>query len=216
MAGGGATSDAAITEFMSGLLADVSSDAARRLVIAAVEAFAERGYYATTTRDISTAAGMSPAAMYVHYASKEDILFAATRIAHEAAQAIVERPRLASESAAERMRGIVRDFTRWHAEGAPLARVAQYQLDALSVEHHAVIAALRRRTESLMRAEVLAGVKAGEFHPPDVAAAARAILSMGIDVARWFRPDGRMTAGDLADQYAELALRMLGALPSAE
>lgn len=32
---------------------EVTPDAARRLLVAAVEAFAERGYHATTTRDIA-------------------------------------------------------------------------------------------------------------------------------------------------------------------
>jgi len=210
------TTDPAVGEFMGGLLSGVSSEAARRLIVAAVEAFAERGYYATTTRDISAAAGMSPAAMYIHYSSKEAILFAATRIAHDAAQATITRPVLPTESIEERVRAIVRDFTRWHADGAPLARVAQYQREALSVEHQAVIAAIRRRTETLMRTEIEAGVRAGVFHPRDVGSAARAILSMGIDVVRWFRPGGRMGAAELADQYAELALRMLGVPPSTD
>jgi hypothetical protein len=36
----------------------------RKLVIAAIECFAERGYRATTTRDIAKRAQMSPAALY--------------------------------------------------------------------------------------------------------------------------------------------------------
>lgn len=36
--------------------AEVTPDAARRLLIAAVQAFAERGYHATTTRDIASRA----------------------------------------------------------------------------------------------------------------------------------------------------------------
>lgn len=32
---------------------EVTPEAARRLLVAAVEAFAERGYHATTTRDIA-------------------------------------------------------------------------------------------------------------------------------------------------------------------
>ncbi len=47
------------------------ADSARvRLREAAIEAFARKGFHGTTTRDISTAAGMSPAALYVHYPSK--------------------------------------------------------------------------------------------------------------------------------------------------
>src|SRR5690606_25495504 len=43
------------------------SEVARRLVASAVESFARRGYHATTTRDISVGAGLSPAALYVHF-----------------------------------------------------------------------------------------------------------------------------------------------------
>jgi AcrR family transcriptional regulator len=49
---------------------EVTPEAARKLLVAAVEAFAERGYHATTTRDIAGRAGMSPAALYIHYKTK--------------------------------------------------------------------------------------------------------------------------------------------------
>ena len=50
-------------------------DARTRLARAAVDAFATKGFHGTTTRDISIAAGMSPAALYVHHRSKEELLF---------------------------------------------------------------------------------------------------------------------------------------------
>ena len=67
------------------LFAAVQPDSSRRLLQSALEQFAAVGYHATTTRDISTGAAMSPAALYVHYASKEEVLFHISRIAHEAA-----------------------------------------------------------------------------------------------------------------------------------
>ena len=51
-----------------------SSPPARRLLLAALEAFSEYGYYATTTREIGQRAGMSPAAVYVHYPTKAEML----------------------------------------------------------------------------------------------------------------------------------------------
>ncbi len=57
------------------------SKAAARIRTAAIEEFAEHGYGGTTTRRIAARLGMSPAAMYPHYASKEELLFA---IAYEA------------------------------------------------------------------------------------------------------------------------------------
>ncbi|BCK72258.1 hypothetical protein Srufu_062110 [Streptomyces libani subsp. rufus] len=69
--------------------AGVTPDAARRLVSAAVEAFAERGYHATTTRDIAGRAGMSPAALYIHYKTKEELLYRISGIGHEKALRIM-------------------------------------------------------------------------------------------------------------------------------
>src|SRR5919109_2003429 len=62
---------------------EVTPEAARRLLVAAVEAFAERGYHATTTRDIAGRAGMSPAALYIHYKTKEELLFQISKVGHE-------------------------------------------------------------------------------------------------------------------------------------
>src|SRR5690349_19524093 len=67
----------------------VEPAAARRLLTGAVDAFAERGFQATTTRDIASRAGMSPAALYVHYPSKERLLFEISLYGHRAALEIL-------------------------------------------------------------------------------------------------------------------------------
>jgi AcrR family transcriptional regulator len=60
------------------------ADATRaRLLEAAVIAFAEKGFHGTTTRDIATAAGMSPAALYVHHKSKEELLYLISKDGHQ-------------------------------------------------------------------------------------------------------------------------------------
>ena len=59
------------------------------MLIAAAHAFADRGYHATTTRDIASLAGMSPAAVYIHYRSKEELLFQISKIGHELSLAVL-------------------------------------------------------------------------------------------------------------------------------
>ena len=66
------------------------ADAAQRLIDAAAEAFAAKGFHATTTRDIAARAGMSPAGVYVHFATKEDLLFHLSEQGHLAALRIIE------------------------------------------------------------------------------------------------------------------------------
>ncbi|WP_414169676.1 TetR/AcrR family transcriptional regulator [Streptoverticillium reticulum] len=190
--------------------ADVTPDAARRLLTAAVQAFAERGYHATTTRDIAGRAGMSPAALYIHYRTKEELLYRISGIGHRLALDIVSRARDGAGDPAARLSAAVRAFVCWHAEHHTTARVVQYELGALGEEHHTEIVALRRETDAAVRSIVEDGVAAGEFDVPDVRGTTRAVLSLCIDVARWFREDGRHTPGEVGELYADLALRMVG------
>ncbi|WP_393085282.1 TetR/AcrR family transcriptional regulator [Streptomyces sp. LN704] len=190
--------------------AEVTPDAARRLLIAAVEAFAERGYHATTTRDIAGRAGMSPAALYIHYKTKEELLHRISRIGHDKALAIVRTAADGEGDAAGRLTDAVRSFVRWHAGQHTTARVVQYELDALGPEARAEIIALRRQTDAAVRGIIEDGVAAGDFDVPDVPGTTLAVLSLCIDVARWFNVDGPRTPDEVGGLYADLVLRMVG------
>ncbi|MFC9244270.1 TetR/AcrR family transcriptional regulator [Streptomyces sp. NPDC057136] len=190
---------------------EVTPEAARRLLVAAVEAFAERGYHATTTRDIAGRAGMSPAALYIHYKTKEELLHRISRIGHDRALALLEVEAGSDGSAAERLAGAVRSFVRWHAERYTTARVVQYELDALADEHRTEIIELRRQSDAVVRRIISEGVAAGEFDVPDVPGTTLAVLSLCIDVARWFNAQGSRTPDEVGALYADLVLRMVAA-----
>ncbi|MGW6397735.1 TetR/AcrR family transcriptional regulator [Streptomyces sp. NPDC055134] len=190
--------------------AEVTPDAARRLLIAAVQAFAERGYHATTTRDIASRAGMSPAALYIHYRTKEDLLLRISRIGHEKALEILKDAAAEEGTASERLSEAVRSFVRWHAARHLTARVVQYELDSLGEEHRPEIVALRRESDATVREIINDGVKAGEFDVSDVPGTTLAVLSLCIDVARWFNTEGRRTPDEVGALYADLVLRMVG------
>ncbi|MEV6737690.1 TetR/AcrR family transcriptional regulator [Streptomyces sp. NPDC051104] len=191
--------------------AEVTPDAARRLLVAAVEAFAERGYHATTTRDIAGRAGMSPAALYIHYKTKEELLHRISRIGHDKALEILRTAARREGSATERLADAVSSFVRWHAGRRTTARVVQYELDALGPDARAEIQALRRQVDAEVRGIVEDGVAAGEFDVLDVKGTTLAILSLCIDVARWFNVNGSRTPEEVGALYADLVLRMVGA-----
>ncbi|WEH43867.1 TetR/AcrR family transcriptional regulator [Streptomyces sp. AM 2-1-1] len=190
--------------------AEVTPEAARRLLVAAVEAFAERGYHATTTRDIAGRAGMSPAALYIHYKTKEELLHRISRIGHDRALSLLDAAADGDGRPADRLALAVRSFVLWHAERFATARVVQYELDALSDEHRAEIIELRRRTDAAMRRIIAEGVEAGEFDVPDVPGTALAVLSLCIDVSRWFNAQGSRTPEEVGALYVDLVLRMVG------
>jgi AcrR family transcriptional regulator len=191
--------------------AEVTPDAARRLLVAAVEAFAERGYHATTTRDIAGRAGMSPAALYIHFKTKEELLHRISRIGHDKALEILRTAARREGSAAERLADAVSSFVRWHAGRRTTARVVQYELDALGPDARAEIVALRRQCDAEVRGIIEDGVAAGEFDVLDVWGTTLAVLSLCIDVARWFNINGPRTPEEVGGLYADLVLRMVGA-----
>ena len=182
--------------------------ARERLLEAAVEAFAEKGFTATTTRDIASRAGMSPAAVYVHHDTKESLLFTVSVEGHQSALEVIRTATAVEGSHVERLRRMVREFSAWHAENSRVGRIVQYEFDALTPEHRAEIAGYRRRIEKVMQDVLAAGVADGSFEVVDVRGTARAILSLSIDLVRWFSPRGTHAADEIAQLHADLAVRM--------
>ncbi|MDH6116234.1 AcrR family transcriptional regulator [Kitasatospora sp. GAS204A] len=185
-------------------------EAARRLLLAAVDSFASRGFHATTTRDIATAAGMSPAALYIHYPSKAALLAEISRNGHAATLALVEEAAAAPGDPVARMRRLVEQFTAWHARGHTVGRIVNYELRALPAEDFAVVAELRRRIEDAVMRLIEEGVAAGVFTVAETRTTARAVTSLGIDVARWYNERSSESPEQLGARYGELVLRMLG------
>ncbi len=190
------------------------ADATRaRLLEAAVTAFSEKGFHGTTTRDIAGAAGMSPAAVYVHHRSKEELLFLISCQGHQQALDVVREARAAAPDPVAQVAAVGRAFAAYHAHHHTVARILNYELAALSDEHRAVVDELRTSIDRELRDLVREGVAAGAFETPDPALAATALASLSIDIARWYREDGEWTPDQIGDYYSDLALRLVGADP---
>lgn len=191
------------------------ADATRaRLLAAAAEAFAERGFHGTTTRDIAAAAGMSPAAVYVHYKSKEQLLHQLSRNGHQRIIDAIDAVDDLAASPAEHLAAAMGAFARHHASAHTSVRVVNYELDALTEEHRVEIGLLRREITRRIRAIVDAGVADGSFDTSDPRMATIALLSSGIDIGRWYHDGGEITPETIGAFYADLALRTVGAAPS--
>lgn len=193
---------------------DRSTLTRERLLDAAVEAFAEAGFSGTTTRDIAARAGMSPAAVYVHHATKEDLLYEISRRGHLASMEIMQQAFESSSEPLDRLHAMVSGFSRWHAVNSRVGRIVQYEFDALTPDHRAEVAGYRRAIEALMRDALTSGVDEAVMEVADIKGTAMAILSLSIDAVRWYLPEGRVSPDDLAALHADLVLRMV-AIPGA-
>ena len=182
----------------------------RRLLASAVQAFGDYGFEGTTTRQICHGAGLSSGALYVHFASKEQVLFEISTIGHSGAleamrSAVADKP-----DPTERLYSAAHAFVLFHAEHQTLARVIQYELRVLNSEHFSTVAAIRRDIDSVIRDSIQTGVTSGDFGCTDIGAAALAIESLAIDAARWFDPSRSSRTPDaLARMYAQFALHIV-------
>ena len=170
-----------------------------------------KGFHATTTRDIASRAGLSPAGVYVHFASKEVLLFELSRRGHARARDLLVAAADQAATPTEALRAIIGGFSRWHAEHYELGRIVQFEFRHLSPEHREAVLGLRKEIDGVVAGVLRDGVATGEFEVDDVPVTALALLSMAIDVARWYAPDVRRTPADIETSYGDLAVRLVRA-----
>ena len=192
--------------------AEVEPPTARRILVAAVVAFATHGYHATSTRDIATQAGLSPAGVYVHFRTKEELLFRISLLGTGQAHRAVHEAAAAEADPMTRLRAVVGELATRSARHHITGRVIEYELGSLDEAHRARIAALRREIDSCVRGILTDGVAAGVFDVPDVPATAVALLSLTVDISRWYRSAGRNSPEEVGAFYADLAARMVRAV----
>lgn len=176
--------------------------------------FAERGFGGASVRDIAKAAGLQPATLYVHFPSKEHVLAEIIRIGHEEHQQRLRRALHGSVPEPDRqLFALVREHVLVHAQYPMLTVVANNELHALSPAFAAPSLQLRRQSEQMFLDIVERGIERGVFHVRRPWLAVAAIGGMGLRVAHWYTPDLAFSAGDVADDYAEFALRIVAAAP---
>jgi AcrR family transcriptional regulator len=186
----------------------------RRILLAAATAFAERGFHATTTRDIAAYAGLSPAGLYVYFRSKEDVLHQIVTSTLDFTIEVAATEASRTGPPAERLAGLARVLTLWITYNSQVAHVVLYQTGALSPAHLADITARQREIGQIVQQVIADGISTRDFDIPDPGAAAIAVLSLCLDVARWYRPGHRITAQQLGDFNAAAALRIVGSRPA--
>jgi AcrR family transcriptional regulator len=185
-----------------------------RILRAALELFAELGFPGTSIRQIAARVGINSATLYAHYRSKEQVLADLIRIGHEALYERLSSAVASAGTPTERLVALVRAHVMAHAQFPLLAVVANNELHALKPELIADALELRARSRELLLDALRDGAEAGEFAVSDRVLTATALISMGRLVANWFGPAQPYTAEEVADHYALLALRVVGAPPS--
>ncbi|MGY1916140.1 TetR/AcrR family transcriptional regulator [Blastococcus sp. SYSU DS0973] len=180
---------------------------AQAILDAAVDLFVGRNYEGASMREIAAAVGVTPASLYNHYRSKEDILW---EIVQRSWRALSDAQMSSASSASgtvEQFVSFVDAHSRFHAMHPRLAGIANRQLQSLESRRYRTVMERRRDYAGRLQTIVSAGVAEGVFTVPHVPVAAFALLDVGMGLTRWFDPSKELSVDEVCTAHVELALR---------
>jgi TetR/AcrR family transcriptional regulator, cholesterol catabolism regulator len=202
----------------------VADDLARQIVVAksakrdtkeliyehAITLFAARSYARTGLRDISRAVGIEVASLYTHIGSKNALLF---DIMEYGTMDLLQRLTSAQEQVSSdpllRFFTLIREHVAFCCRYRSQTIVVFDEIRELSPAQREQIMRIREQIESLYIRCVKDGIASGEVRDVNIHITVNGIISMIHGVAGWFRDDGPMTAEQMGEAYADLALRGL-------
>lgn len=182
---------------------------------AACDAFYEYGYHGASVREIANRRGVSVAALYYHYSSKEDVLAdVVVHLVQDVLQAVWQASEDAGDMPAAKLAAAVRTHVLFLIEHRVEGFVANAEFRYLSGEDRTLAMEMQRRHQRCYAEILEEGTAQGHF---DVAASkttARAIMSMCTAVLSWYVKGENSTPDEIADTYAYLALKLAGSPPT--
>ena len=184
-------------------------ESVRRLIASGVVLFSTHGFHATTTREVARHAGMSPTGMYAHFAAKSDLLY---EICRTATATILDDLRHSFSMPADplsRFGNVVATHVRWHADHHMIARMANYEIQFLGGEQQRHMRAMGKQLAEIIRESIWLTQGPDRTNVDGVNMVTRAVVSMGIDVSRWYTSHSSLSPDELAMGYRRLALAML-------
>jgi AcrR family transcriptional regulator len=175
-----------------------------QLLETAERLFRQRGYQATSMRDIAAEIGIKGGSLYSHVASKEDLLQEiAVRAADDFFTAI--EPIIAADEPAQlKLRRAIIAHVGVITQNLDAAAVYFHEWRHLSEPHRSAFARRRDAYEALFRGIIGEGIRAGIFAPVDEKFAALLVLSALNWTHQWYRPDGAMSPEEIGRTLADL------------
>lgn len=174
----------------------------------AAEAFRRRGFDGAGMREIASAIGMVPGALYYYFKSKDDLLYFVQDYSVDRLLEIGKRVSAKRAPADRRLAELVREQVRTLLDDLQ-GTSAHLDFHALPPRLLRRVVAKRDQFEAIVRGIIGDGVRARTFRRVDPKLAALAVLGAVNWTVRWYRPEGAMRPDAIGDQFADLLIRGL-------
>ena len=176
-----------------------------RILKAAADAFADKGYHGTGMAEIGELAQIQRGALYYHIGSKEELLFDLCRLHVEIALANGQVAVAQSDDARAQFRALALAHLRTLVERRSFVVIAEREMHALTGERAVALNKLRREYQALFEAVMQLGVEQGHF------ARSERIEVMGVMgmlnyTYMWLRQSGPIPIEEVAERMCDLLM----------
>jgi AcrR family transcriptional regulator len=183
----------------------------------AAQLFHEKGYDKASVRDIAEAIGLRKGSVYYYFDSKEDLLFELLKDGHldllEALEAVGD----ADLQPLEQLMELTRRHCVFVAENSLIVGLFLNHFRALTGVRREYILRDRDRYEEGWRRIFVKGQESGEIRSDlDPTTTINGIFGLTNGIHQWFHQEEQLSAEQIADQYAGMVGRALGAAVTAD
>jgi AcrR family transcriptional regulator len=184
-----------------------------QILVAAVALFAEKGFHATSVRDITQQVGMSKAGLYSSFDSKEAILEEIYSSVIDGMLEEVQEIAAQEGRPAEKLRAAMIAQVKGVALRAPELTIFYRERHQFSLDTAQRVTEKRQAYEKLIESIIQEGIAAGDFEPVDVRVLTYGIVGMCAWTYQWFRQGGRLTSDEIGSLYADVIIHGLTRIP---
>ena len=166
----------------------------------------EKGYAATSVRDIAKALDMEPASLYSHFKNKEDILKITCFEMADKFELAVKEVNDIYFNAEEKLRMAIKLHVEILTQNLDSALIFIRDWRNLTGTSLTQFTAKRNVYEEGFREIVQTGIDEGIFNETDKKFAALTILSSVNWIVEWYKPDGNLNAEQIAEKLSNFIL----------
>jgi AcrR family transcriptional regulator len=175
----------------------------------AAQVFCKKGYNGATMSDIAKAVGLQKPTLYHHFGSKQEILAelldrAMTIVTENMAQVMQQ-----DFPPDEKIKIAMRTYLQVLCEQPDLSSVLLLEYRSLEKDLYKRHIHNRDKFEKMWRDLVKQGIDSGQLRSESVSMTVWALLGVMNWTITWYRPDGKLSAGEISDLFSSLFLNGL-------
>lgn len=180
------------------------------IIDVALYLFSEKGYAATSIRDIASGTCLTSSTLYYYVDSKKKLLF---KIMNKYLRDLIkgaEEALTCKKMPVEKLENLIWVHVMFHGKQQIPALVVDTEYRSLEGSEREEIGILRKKYEKMWQEILSHGFEEKYFIFDNAKTTSYALLEMCTGVAHWYRQDRQFSIEEIAKQYQNLGLNMVG------